>query len=183
MLGVGNDLVAPNLAGSKLDGEKISKLFSQKTVWLVPETDLLCTESIEPYMCDTVSQIISPQQLNTSAEHIATDLKQPAVQVDDPTTLPSTSSGIGHSPMSSTWNPTTSSPPLVASVDYPTTNVTCQHLSKDEEIQLREMFPDRELESIIANACNMDDAVNRLLSNQDEIGNFSFLSSYIIKPL
>ena len=30
MLGVGNDIVEPNLMGKKLDGEKLSKLFSQK---------------------------------------------------------------------------------------------------------------------------------------------------------
>ena len=39
LLGVGNDL-EPNLMGKKLDGEKISKLFSQKTVWLLPKEDL-----------------------------------------------------------------------------------------------------------------------------------------------
>ena len=39
-MGVGNDLVAPNLMGKKLDLEKMSKLFSQKTVWLLPEDDL-----------------------------------------------------------------------------------------------------------------------------------------------
>ena len=32
MLGVGNDIVEPNLMGKKLDGEKLSKLFSQKCV-------------------------------------------------------------------------------------------------------------------------------------------------------
>ena len=209
MLGVGNDLVTPNLAGKELDGEKISKLFAQKIVWLVPETDLLCSTavSIEPYMCDTESQNTSPQQPTVSAEHTTASLQQPAIHGGDPTTKPSTSSASGHHPMSSTQYPTTSTqypttsspppvtttsvlvpstpppvdstPPPVASTQYPTTSghyptTSHQHLSKDEETQLREMFPDRELESIIANSCDLNEAVNSLLGNHDEIGNVHY---------
>lgn len=37
VIGVGNELVAPNLMQDQcLDGERLSKLFTQKIVWLVP---------------------------------------------------------------------------------------------------------------------------------------------------
>ena len=38
MLGVGSDLVEPQLAtGQHLNGELLSKIFCQKTIWLVPK--------------------------------------------------------------------------------------------------------------------------------------------------
>ena len=52
--------------GKKLDGEKLTKLFSQKTVWLLPENDLLSDNSQHP---TTSAQ--SPT--TTSAEYPATN--------------------------------------------------------------------------------------------------------------
>lgn len=41
MLGVGSDLVEPQLAtGQHLNGELLSKIFCQKTIWLVPKEKL-----------------------------------------------------------------------------------------------------------------------------------------------
>lgn len=41
MMGVGGDLVEPMLsAGQTLNGEILSKIFTQRTVWLVPKEKL-----------------------------------------------------------------------------------------------------------------------------------------------
>ena len=40
-MGIGSELVAPNLMASQcLDGERLSKLFSQKTVWILPSVEI-----------------------------------------------------------------------------------------------------------------------------------------------
>ena len=42
VVGIGNELVAPNLMADQcLDGERLSKLFTQKTVWLIPNVEVL----------------------------------------------------------------------------------------------------------------------------------------------
>jgi hypothetical protein len=46
LMGVGNDLVVPQLtSGQELTGEYISKIFTQRTVWLVPSEKLKCNVS------------------------------------------------------------------------------------------------------------------------------------------
>ena len=52
-MGVGNDLVKPQMtAGQELTGEFISKIFTQRSVWLVPteklpeKSDLNCKEEV-----------------------------------------------------------------------------------------------------------------------------------------
>ena len=51
-MGVGNDLVVPQLtSGQELTGEYISKIFTQRTVWLVPSEKLKynvsCTKQVQ----------------------------------------------------------------------------------------------------------------------------------------
>ena len=41
MMGVGSELVAPNLCeGQELSGEVLNKVFTQRTVWLLPEENM-----------------------------------------------------------------------------------------------------------------------------------------------
>ena len=42
MMGIGNELVEPQLtSGQSLSGEMISKIFTQRTVWLLPCESLM----------------------------------------------------------------------------------------------------------------------------------------------
>ena len=44
MMAVGSQLVQPNLANDQtLNGESISKIFTQRTIWLVPSSNITLT--------------------------------------------------------------------------------------------------------------------------------------------
>ena len=46
MMGVGSELVAPNLCeGQELSGDVLNKVFTQRTVWLLPEENIINNSS------------------------------------------------------------------------------------------------------------------------------------------
>ena len=48
MMGVGNELVRPQLPpGQELDGEHLNKIFTQRSVWLVPSEKLEVEDQLE----------------------------------------------------------------------------------------------------------------------------------------
>ena len=52
-LGVGNELVEPNIMPDKsLDGERLTRLFSQRIVWLVPSINLQVSMNTICHKCD-----------------------------------------------------------------------------------------------------------------------------------
>ena len=201
MLGVGNDLVEPNLMGKKLDGEKLSKLFSQKTVWLLPENDLLSDNSQHPTTSAqsptttsaeypaTNAVPIAIAQFSTSSTHI-TSIKN--------TRLPTSSVQY---PMNSAQFPTTSSDKFVVDrAHLSTTNVppctNTQSLTTSAQsnessnaqfptpgssvssegckIQLCEMFPNKEIsaiEHVMASSVDLEEAISKLLDATDQYGN------------
>ena len=144
MLGVGNDIVEPNLMGKKLDGEKLSKLFSQKTVWLLPEKDLLDSSqhpitSVQSPIFNaeypTTSLEYSPTNAEcstTNAECSTTNAEYPTTSAEYPTTnaeccttnaeYPTTSAEY---PTTNAEYPTTNAEYPTTSAEYPTTNAEC----------------------------------------------------------
>ena len=47
MMAVGSQLVNPTLAnGQTLNGDSMNKIFTQRTVWLVPSSDIITKEKV-----------------------------------------------------------------------------------------------------------------------------------------
>ena len=210
-MGVGNDLVEPNLMGKKLDGEKISKLFSQKTVWLLPKEDLSedCDQPLSisdefpttssEYTTETAqSPLIAPALSSTTSDQYPTSSSQyPATSSQYPTTS-------SQYPATSRQYPATGSRYPVTSSQYQTINQYCAksdedpmttapvpgssntQLSEERKIQLREMFPNKELTAIecaIANSSDLEGAISELLGEADEHGNCTGASClYAVQP-
>ena len=128
MLGVGSDIVEPNLMGKKLDGEKLSKLFSQETVWLLPEKDSL--DSSQHPTTSVQSPIFNAEYPTNGVEYSPTNVEYPTTNAEYPTTSAEYLTTSAEFPMvvaqlstsSTQFSGSKNTQSSTSSTQYPTTN-------------------------------------------------------------